>query len=140
MYKLAAQYVITLNLLQTYQINPKLYDHSQVFGNFNYDHTPMDQPGAKFIIHVMYALALTVIYNKSWRCLRSDYIIFNILYDIYLLLWPFTPIVVGGGQYYVLHLARYLTTKTYWIIKAVCRLLPALTYILDGTLVYHWYT
>ena len=68
LYKLDAQYIITLNLFRKFLINTKLSAHSQVFGNFNYYRTPMYSPGIKCFIRVPYALAITVIYNKSWRC------------------------------------------------------------------------
>ena len=47
---------------------------------------------------IPYLLAMAVIYNNCWICLRSDYIIRNLLIYIYPLLRPFTYIVVGGGQ------------------------------------------
>ena len=60
---------------------------------------------------IPYMLAMDVMYNKCWCCLRIDYIIHNILSYIYPLLLPFTSIVLGGGQYYVLLLAHYLTSR-----------------------------
>ena len=60
---------------------------------------------------IPYMLAMDVLYIKCWCCLRSDQIIHNILSCIYLLLRPFTSIVVGDGQYYVLLLAHYVTTR-----------------------------
>ena len=53
---------MTLNLLQPSLINPKLSANSQVFGELNYDRTPMSSPGITFIIRVTHALAITVIY------------------------------------------------------------------------------
>ena len=50
-YNSVAQSVITLKLLWTYRINTKLSAHAQVFGNFNYDHTPMDPPAIKDLLH-----------------------------------------------------------------------------------------
>ena len=49
--KLVAQSVIILNLLRSFQINPKLSAHAQVFGNFNYDRTHVDPPGIKVLLH-----------------------------------------------------------------------------------------
>ena len=49
--KLVAQYVITLNLLRSSQINTKLSAHAQVFGKSNYDCTPMAPPGIKVLLH-----------------------------------------------------------------------------------------
>ena len=45
------QVVITLNILQQSQINPKLSVHDQVFGMFNYQRTPLAPIGTKVSIH-----------------------------------------------------------------------------------------
>ena len=54
----------------------------------------------------MYALDMAILYNKCWCCLKIDYIIKYYLRYLYSLLRPFTSIVGGGGQYYVLLLAQ----------------------------------
>ena len=77
---------------------------------------------------IPYVLAMDVLYNKCWCCLRSDYIIHNILSNIYPLLWLFKYIVVGREQYYVLLLAHYVTARRDWTIRAVCIMIPELTY------------
>ena len=45
--ELIPQAEITLNLLRTSRINPKLSAHAQVFGQFDYNRTPMAPPGLK---------------------------------------------------------------------------------------------
>ena len=45
------QTVMTLNMLQQLSINPKLSAHDQLFGTFNYNHTPLAPLGTKVIIH-----------------------------------------------------------------------------------------
>ena len=77
---------------------------------------------------IPYVLSMDVLYKKCWCCLRSDYIIHNILSYLYPLLWPFTSIVVGDGQYYVLLLGHYITARRDWTIRAVCSMIPELTY------------
>ena len=49
--KLVARFVITLNLLRSFWINPKLSAHAQVFGNFDNDCTTMDPPSIKVTLH-----------------------------------------------------------------------------------------
>jgi hypothetical protein len=45
--RLVPQALITLNLLCGSRINPKQSAYSQVFGNFNYNKTPMAPPGTR---------------------------------------------------------------------------------------------
>ena len=64
-----------------------------------------------------YTLAMGIIYNKCWCYLSSDYIRRILLSDIYPLLWPFIYFVGSGGKYYVLLLARSVTSRRwtyYW--------------------------
>ena len=82
---------------------------------------------------IPYVIAMAVLYNTCWCCLRIDYIINNIISYLYPLLWPFTSIVVGGGQYYVLLLAHYIITRRDWTIRAVCSMIQELTH-------HHWHT
>ena len=42
---------ITINLLRNSLINLKLSAHAQIFGQFNYDSTPLAPPGCKCAIH-----------------------------------------------------------------------------------------
>ena len=42
---------ITINFLQNSRINPTLSAHTQIFGTFNYDSTPLASPGCKHIVH-----------------------------------------------------------------------------------------
>jgi hypothetical protein len=45
------QALITLNLLQTSRINPRLSAHAQVHGLFDYNRTPLALPGTRVLIH-----------------------------------------------------------------------------------------
>ena len=49
--RLLPQACITLNLLRTSRINPKLSAYAQVYGNFDFNRTPLAPPGTKAIIH-----------------------------------------------------------------------------------------
>ena len=49
--RLLPQAVITLNLLQNSRINPKISAYVALFGNFNFNATPMAPPGTKVLIH-----------------------------------------------------------------------------------------
>jgi hypothetical protein len=49
--KLLPQATITLNLLRTSRINPRLSAWSQLNGNFDFNRTPMAPPGTKIISH-----------------------------------------------------------------------------------------
>eukprot|EP00957_Ditylum_brightwellii_P081293 6184015-Ditylum_brightwellii.AAC.1 len=42
---------ITLNLLHNSKVNPKLSAYAYVFGNFDFNVTPLTPPGTKVIIH-----------------------------------------------------------------------------------------
>eukprot|EP00957_Ditylum_brightwellii_P135602 10340212-Ditylum_brightwellii.AAC.1 len=43
--------ILTLNLLCTSRVNPKLLAHAYVFGNFNLNATPLAPPGTKVVVH-----------------------------------------------------------------------------------------
>ena len=49
--RLIPQATITLNLLRSSRVNPKLSAQSYVFGNFNFNRTLLAPPGTKAIIH-----------------------------------------------------------------------------------------
>ena len=49
--KLLPQAIITLNLLRISGINPQLSAFSQIWGNFNFNSTPLVPAGAKLLIH-----------------------------------------------------------------------------------------
>ena len=49
--KLIDQCVITLNLLRTSRINPKLSAYAQIFGLFDYNATPLAPLGTKAFVH-----------------------------------------------------------------------------------------
>jgi hypothetical protein len=48
---LVRQAKITLNLLRASRLNPRLSAYAQLSGAFNYNATPLAQPGIKCIIH-----------------------------------------------------------------------------------------
>ena len=43
--------IITFNLLQKYRMNPKISGYAQLYGEFNYDATPLAPPGTQVIIN-----------------------------------------------------------------------------------------
>jgi len=49
--RLLDQTVITLNLLRTSTINPRLSAYSQLHGSFDFNATPLGPPGTKVIVH-----------------------------------------------------------------------------------------
>ena len=49
--RLLPQAVVTLNLLRSSRFNPKLSAYQQLFGNFNFNNTPLAPPGTKILIH-----------------------------------------------------------------------------------------
>ena len=50
--RLVPQAELTLNLLQNSQVNPKLSAWAYVFGQFDYNTTPLSPLGTKVIVHV----------------------------------------------------------------------------------------
>ena len=42
---------MTLNILRPSQINPKLSAYNQVWGNFDFNKTPLAPPGCKVVVH-----------------------------------------------------------------------------------------
>ena len=48
---LVPQAVLTLNLLRTSRINPNLSAYAQIWGQFDYNKTPLVPPGTKVILH-----------------------------------------------------------------------------------------
>ena len=48
---LLPQAEITLNLLRSARVNPKLSAYAYLFGNFDYNATPMAPPGTKVVVH-----------------------------------------------------------------------------------------
>jgi hypothetical protein len=49
--RLIPQVVMTLNMLRTSRISPKLLAYSQLFGHFDYNKTPLAPLGTKVVIH-----------------------------------------------------------------------------------------
>jgi hypothetical protein len=49
--RLIRQAVMTLNMCRVSQINPKLSAYQQLWGNFDFNKTPMAPPGCKVIVH-----------------------------------------------------------------------------------------
>ena len=50
--RLLDQAFITLNLLRTARVNPKLSAHTYLFGNFDFNSTPLAPPGTKVVTHI----------------------------------------------------------------------------------------
>lgn len=44
--------MLTLNLLRTSRINPKLSAYAQLFGQYDYNRSPIAPPGTKIVAHV----------------------------------------------------------------------------------------
>ena len=57
--KLLPQCDLTLNLLRSSRRQPSLSAHACLFGNFNFDRTPLAVPGTKVLIHDTHALRST---------------------------------------------------------------------------------
>ena len=49
--RLLVQSELTLNLLHTSRVNPKLSAYAYLFGNFDFNKTPLAPPGTKVLIH-----------------------------------------------------------------------------------------
>eukprot|EP00957_Ditylum_brightwellii_P060816 4617276-Ditylum_brightwellii.AAC.1 len=49
--RLLPQAIITVNLLKTYRINPKLLAYEYLHSTFDYNTTPLAPPGTKVLIH-----------------------------------------------------------------------------------------
>ena len=49
--RLIDQCILTLNLLCSARVNPKLSKHAFLFGQFDYNKTPLAPPGIKVLAH-----------------------------------------------------------------------------------------
>jgi hypothetical protein len=49
--RLIGQAVMTLNMCRPSRINPKLSAYQQVWGNFDFNKTPLAPPGCKVLVH-----------------------------------------------------------------------------------------
>jgi hypothetical protein len=49
--RLLPQCLLTLNLLRNSRVNPKLSAHAYLFGNFDFNKTPLAPPGTRVVIH-----------------------------------------------------------------------------------------
>jgi hypothetical protein len=49
--RLIGQAVMTLNMCRPSRINPKLSAYQQVWGNFDFNKTPLAPPGCKVVVH-----------------------------------------------------------------------------------------
>ena len=49
--RLLPQVELTLNLLRSSRVNPSLSAYAYLFGNFNFNKTPLASPGTKVLIH-----------------------------------------------------------------------------------------
>ena len=50
--RLVEQANITLNLLRSSRVNPKLSAYVYMFGEFNFSSTPLVPPGTKVVVHI----------------------------------------------------------------------------------------
>ena len=50
--QLLEQAEITLNLLRASRVNPKLSAYAYLFGNFDFNKTPLAPPGTKVAVHI----------------------------------------------------------------------------------------
>ena len=50
--RLLPQAEITLNLLRNSRANPKLSSYAYLFGNFDFNATPLAPPGTKVLVHI----------------------------------------------------------------------------------------
>jgi hypothetical protein len=50
--RLLFQAELTLNLLRSSRVNPKLSAYAYLFGNFDYNKTPLAPPGTKVVVHL----------------------------------------------------------------------------------------
>jgi hypothetical protein len=48
---LVPQALLTLNLMRSSRINPRLSAHAQIYGAFDYNRTPLAPPGCKVLVH-----------------------------------------------------------------------------------------
>ena len=65
---LIPQAELTLNLLRSSRINPKLSAYAQIFGQFDYNKTPVVPPGTKVLAHLKPDARATWAYNgeEGW--------------------------------------------------------------------------
>jgi hypothetical protein len=50
--ELLPQATLTLNLLSTYRINPSVLAAAHIFGQFDFNRTPLAPPGTRSVAHV----------------------------------------------------------------------------------------
>jgi hypothetical protein len=50
--RLLFQAELTLNLLRSSRVNPRLSAHAYLFGNFDFNETPLAPPGTKVVVHL----------------------------------------------------------------------------------------
>jgi hypothetical protein len=60
--RLLFQAELTLNLLRSSRVNPRLSTHACLFGNFDFNKTPLAPPGTKVVVH------LKPHQRASWAC------------------------------------------------------------------------
>ena len=126
------KFILNRKPIQIYNHQTIVYwCYASIFkGNFlwNYPDDFCVEIKHKGCIHIVHVSFCCIIYNKCWCCLIFYYIILNNISPLHPLLWPLTYIVVGGGQCYFLFLNNYVTTRSDWTIRAVCSMIPELTY------------
>jgi hypothetical protein len=60
--RLIKQAVMTLNMCRPSRINPKLSAYQQVWGNFDFNKTPLAPPGCKVVVHER------AMEREAWAC------------------------------------------------------------------------
>jgi hypothetical protein len=84
--RLIPQTTITLNLLRSSRIHPSLSAHASLFGNFDFNRTPMAPPGTKIVAHensetrtsfaqhgtLGWYIGPSMKHYRCWRCYIPD--------------------------------------------------------------------
>ena len=84
--RLLPQTTLTLNLLRSSRIHPSLSAHASLFGNFDFNRTPLAPPGTKIVAHVSadtrttfgqhgkvgWNIGPSLEHYRCWKCYFSD--------------------------------------------------------------------
>ena len=84
--RLLPQATLTLNLLRSSRIHPSLSAHASLFGNFDYNRTPLAPPGTKIVAHtssesrtpygehgkVGWYIGPSLEHYRCWKCYFED--------------------------------------------------------------------
>ena len=99
---------ITLNLLRTSRLNPKLSAHALLNGPYNFNATPMAPQGSKIIVHKKPAL------QGTWAAHAVNY-------------WYLGPALNHYWCYYVYiseTRGEHITDTVVWFVGIYCQLIP----------------